>query len=82
LTFITHDKILNYSDKSLAEIQIDLIAGLVHLGDPGKTAIKVDISRIKARRMIDLMKYLKKIGIDILYINELTDHQEFIIEDL
>jgi|GEM_PF-5742486 len=82
LTFITHDKILNYSDKSLTEIQIDLIAGLVHLGDPGKTAIKVDISRIKARRMIDLMKYLKKIGIDILYINELTDHQEFIIEDL
>ncbi|UCE66578.1 MAG: hypothetical protein JSU85_00765 [Candidatus Zixiibacteriota bacterium] len=82
LTFISYAKILDYTDKNLNEIQTALIRELIYLEDPCKTIITVDISKMQSQKMISLMLYLNKIGINGLNINKLTDYPEFMIEDL
>ncbi len=82
LTFISYYKILDYTDKNLNEIQTALITELIYLEDPCKTIITVDISKMQIQKMISLMLYFNKIGINVLNINKLTDYPEFMIEDL
>ncbi|UCC79943.1 MAG: hypothetical protein JSW64_00890 [Candidatus Zixiibacteriota bacterium] len=82
LTFISHGKIVDYTGKSFAEIRTDLVAELVGSKNPNKTIITIDISKIQAQKLVDLIEYLMKIGIKILYINKLNDHPEFMTEDL
>jgi len=82
LAFVSYNKVLDYTEKGFKEIQTDLVTELVRSRDPRKTAITIDISKIQIQRIIGLMKYLKKIGINMLPINKLSDYPEFMIEDL
>ncbi len=82
LTFISNDKIIDYTAKGFPEIRTDLITELVCSRNHEKTVVTIDISRIQVQKLLDLIEYLKKIGVNILYINKLNDHPEFMIEDL
>jgi hypothetical protein len=82
LTFIDYGKLSDFYGKSLREIRIELIAELVCSRDPRKIAITIDVSNIPVQRMIEFFRYLRRIGINIIYIDKLIDHPEFTIEDL
>jgi hypothetical protein len=47
-----------------------------------KMIISVDISIVGVDDLIDLMKYLKRLGINVLYINKLSDDHDFTTVDL
>lgn len=82
LTFISRDKIVDYTAKDVSELRIDLITDLIGSRSPKKIIVTVDTSKMRIRDLLSLIGYLQKTGIKILHINKLYDHREFMIEDL
>jgi hypothetical protein len=63
-------------------IQSLLTSELILPEKPLKMIISVDISNVEVDDLIDLMKYLKRLGINVLYINKLSDDPDFTTVDL
>jgi hypothetical protein len=82
LTFITYSKITDYTKMDFRGIQSLLTSELILSEKPLKMIISVDISNVGVDDLIDLMKYLKRLGINVLYINKLSDDPDFTTVDL
>ena len=82
LTFISSNIISDYTEKSLSQIRGSLTTDLILTKTPEKIIISVDISKMPIGEFINFLKYLRRLGINILYINKLSDDPEFTIKDL
>lgn len=82
LSFISFDNISDYTARDWGEIKGLLTADLILANKPAKEIIIADISRIRVDDLTGFVKYLKRLGIKILYINKLSDESEFRITDL
>lgn len=82
LTFISSGIISDYAEKSLSDIRGSLTAGLILSKTPAKIIVSVDISKMPIGEFINFLKYLKRLGINILYIDKLSEDPEFTIRDL
>jgi len=82
LTFISSDIISDYTEKNLSDIRGSLTTDLVLSKTPAKIIVSVDISKMPIGEFINFLKYLRGLGINILYINKLSDDPEFTIRDL
>jgi hypothetical protein len=82
LTFITYNKIADYTEMDFWGIQSLLTSELILSEKQLKMIISVDISIVGVDDLIDLMKYLKRLGINVLYINKLSDDHDFTTVDL
>jgi hypothetical protein len=82
LTFITYSKITDYTKMGFRGIRSLLTSELILSEKPLKMIISVDISNVGVDDLIDLMKYLKSLGINVLYLNKLSDDPDFTTVDL
>jgi len=63
-------------------VKCNITENLILTKIPVKMIISLDISRIRVSELIELMKYLKRMGIKVLYLNKLSTDPEFTIKDL
>jgi hypothetical protein len=82
LTFIDEDRITDYSEAGLSEIQKFLLSDLVESTEPLHRVAVVDISKVRPKDMQRILDKLRTVGVNILYINKLSDLDEFIVKDL
>jgi hypothetical protein len=82
LTFISSNIISDYTEKRLSELRGLLTAELVLSKTPVKIIVSVDISKMPIGEFIDFLNYQRRLGIDILYLNKLSDDPDFTIRDL
>ena len=82
LSFLDMSTIQDFSNEDFLDFRANLVSKLLIASEHEKLLLIADISKLGADNYVKLIRYLRNIGINILDINKLDEHPEFMIEDL